>query len=1091
MKLANIQPEQLNSSFISFVSQLFGKKAKDFLRMENNNAAIKEIGHKQGSFLNWALQNQSNIESSLLNTGLDFINEQGEDLKASVTSLILDNRWHYIDKPTRKQSYRGILQRNAHGVPYLKLTYHSFRHGGYSEHFNSKEVLKELWKQGRDSAYKPMVSPKKPTPTPIETKPASIDWLARDYTRWESLAPIGVSHYLNRKGLKDNFIPGIRFGKDFIAVELIDFDGNYCGLQTINNDGRKLFTKGLTKKGRFVLIGEEKLPSRLTTIHIAEGVATAASIHLAIGEPVFSALDAFNLLPAARNLKTKYPKTQIIFWADNDWQKADKKNPRGKVIGNTGLIQANSAAFKLRGALVCTPDFSQLFDDKAKDATDFNDLHNIVGLEAIAHVVPRKPDIKLALTNELLKYHNHTHGVVSPQNFESGKKINYHARFIKDVDFTQGVHLVRSAIGTGKTAIVEAFVKKSSEKSVLFTTHLISLVESAANRLGLCSYNDCDEYDLQMENRLSICLNSLGKLTSICSIPNYDIVIIDEIEQVLSRLTSHIEQKPLIFSVLQYLIQNAKTVICLDAHLSKITVEFIRHTVPLMPVTVHFNEHTHDDEKTILFHDSGENVLMSAMQALESNQAVYLAFNSKKNAYKSFSTLEVAFPLKKGLYISGDNTGDNANKAFFSDVNKESQKYDYIVCTPSVSTGVSIDNNHFGFVGGVFCANVNAANDCMQALGRVRNIDLLHVFCEKRFADKPTNSDVIASKWSTTHMHDLSLMNINENGERIIMNTDYERLCLSVTIAKNRSFNDFYQSFALLALHDGIKLEHADELLDLSAKRELRTLKNAVVNQEAGLISRAALSMTASELKALANKPRKTMNETRGFKKQQIIEFYNLDIKNAESIEALATVDEEGRFKKQILNLELALSNTQDAKNRFLKQIESHEMFAPDLTHFATLQLLYQRLLKTFNLFSSSNNLSLQEYRYTRESIIESGFLTWIEEQRAVLQGVIAIPSARRLNLDPVRFVGTLFARLGLKQKRVGRAEDGVYHLDLERIQLLNNIIYRRKIGTMGANIPIDTSKLPEKRVIKPELISKCLQKIKTFFILEPDLAYT
>ena len=202
-------------------------------------------------------------------------------------------------------------------------------------------------------------------------------------------------------------------------------------------------------------------------------------------------------------------------------------------------------------------------------------------------------------------------------------------------------------------------------------------------------------------------------------------------------------------------------------------------------------------------------------------------------------------------------------------------------------------------------------------------------------------------------------------------------------------------------------------------------------------------------------------------------------------------MDEEGRFKKQVLNLELALSNTEAAKKRFLEQLESHEMFAADLTHFATLQLLYKQLLKTFNLISSSNNLSLQEYRYTRESIIESGFLTWIEENRSVLQGVIAIPSARRLNLDPIRFIGTLFSRLGLKQKRVGRAEEGVYHLDIERIQLLNNILYRRKVGLMGSHIPIDTSKLPEKRVVKPELISKCLQKIKEFFILEPDLAYT
>ena len=53
---------------------------------------------------------------------------------------------------------------------------------------------------------------------------------------------------------------------------------------------------------------------------------------------------------------------------------------------------------------------------------------------------------------------------------------------------------------------------------------------------------------------------------------------------------------------------------------------------------------------------------------------------------------------KKGLYISGDNTGDKANLDFFSDVNKFSKLYDYIICTPSVSTGVSISNNHFDFI---------------------------------------------------------------------------------------------------------------------------------------------------------------------------------------------------------------------------------------------------------------------------------------------------------------------------------------------------------------------------------------------------------
>src|SRR3546814_17434316 len=47
---------------------------------------------------------------------------------------------------------------------------------------------------------------------------------------------------------------------------------------------------------------------------------------------------------------------------------------------------------------------------------------------------------------------------------------------------SEGVHLVRSAIGTGKTAIVEHLVKQNPKQSILFTTHLISLVESAADR---------------------------------------------------------------------------------------------------------------------------------------------------------------------------------------------------------------------------------------------------------------------------------------------------------------------------------------------------------------------------------------------------------------------------------------------------------------------------------------------------------------------------------------------------------------------------------------------------------------------------------
>lgn len=1056
-----------------------------YLMKLNNKNPSERV--KMLSFAEWATENNELIASHLTDSGIAFINEHAENLKQPIFNLLLDDRWHYLDK-AKKQSYRGKLETNAQGMPFLALTYFTFRHGQVSVKFDSKQAIKELWQQARSG------QPAKPVTIKPVSKPAikvsepaitPIDYVARDSEQWQLMSPRGISHYLKRKGLDSLIIPGIRHAENQIAVSIINTSNAFQGLQRIFNDGRKFFTKGLAKKGHFAVIGEHTLPEKPQTVHVCEGVATAVSIHLATGEPVFSALDAFNLLPVCKSLKRHYPKTPIIIWADNDWQKAEKKTKFGALIGNTGLIQANRTAFKLRNALVCTPDFSAFPKEEAKDATDFNDLYQIGGLDSLNQAAPKKPDIHLALWHELHRYTKHAHGAISPAQFTDGVKQTYKNRYLpKDVFKREGIHLVRSAIGTGKTAIVEHLVKQNPGQSVLFTTHLISLVESAAQRLGLVSYNECDNFDLQMEHRLAICLNSLGKLTAEGALRNYDIVIIDEIEQVLARLTTHIEQKPLVFSVLQHIMSNARSLICLDAHLSTTTVQLIQRFCPDKPVTVHFNDYEPGHGREIAFHEHPESLQMTALQALEQNQKVYLAFNSKREAYKTFSAFSTAFPEKRGLYISSDNAGDAENQAFFNNVNEVSKLYDYLVCTPSVSTGVSIDNGHFDFVGGIFNAQVNTANDCMQALGRIRNHKTLHVFCDKRQGSKPLNPDVIAAKWSVTHYHDLNLMNLDANGSRIVLNPDYERLALTVTQARNASYNDFYQQFALLALHDGMSLNYYENTLDLGTKQQLRLFKNACVEQDASLISAEQLPLTAAQLVALAKKPRKTMVDTRQFKKHQIIDFYNLLEKDNESIEALSTLDNDGRFKKQILTLELALGDTELAKKRFMTQLEDSPQFAADLTHFATQQQLYQKLLKTLHLTTNHQALSNEDYHYSKDDILASGFIAWVDEHRATLQGIITVPLLQQLKRDPLRFISKLLQRLGLKQKRVGRAEDGIYHLDGNRTQLLNALLARRQSGMAGISTPLDTSSVNPKKETSVDFFVDCFRKVKNFFTL-------
>ena len=79
-----------------------------------------------------------------------------------------------------------------------------------------------------------------------------------------------------------------------------------------------------------------------------------------------------------------------------------------------------------------------------------------------------------------------------------------------------------------------------------------------------------------------------------------------------------------------------------------------------------------------------------------------------------------------------------------------------------------------------------------------------------------------------------------------------------------------------------------------------------------------------------------------------------------------------------------------------------------------------------------------------------------------------------------------LLGKLGLKQKRVGRSERGLYHLDVERIHLLNALILRRDKGIAGVSTPLDTSSCALKEPSTTEFFIETFRNIKEFFSLKP-----
>ena len=180
--------------------------------------------------------------------------------------------------------------------------------------------------------------------------------------RWEAAQPAPADHpYLMRKGIQPH---GTKAEGAALLIPLRDAATNLHSLQAIGPEGDKRFQPGGRIKGCYFGIGKPK-----GVLIVCEGFATGASIHEATGHAVACAMNAGNLLEVAQALHIKYPKLRLILAADDD----------AFTDGNPGLTKANEAALAVGGDLT-KPNFGDARPDKA---TDFNDLHQLLGLDAV------------------------------------------------------------------------------------------------------------------------------------------------------------------------------------------------------------------------------------------------------------------------------------------------------------------------------------------------------------------------------------------------------------------------------------------------------------------------------------------------------------------------------------------------------------------------------------------------------------------------------------------------------------------------------------------------------------------------------------
>ena len=157
---------------------------------------------------------------------------------------------------------------------------------------------------------------------------------------WGSASEAGSSAYLERKGVQGF---GVRYGADgWLLVPLRDADGRLWNVQRIApvkpaKGTDKYLGKGGRKSGLRHVLGEL---AGAAVVLVAEGYATAASLHMATSWPVVVAFDAGNLMHAARTLQAQHAGALLVVCGDDDTatQARTGRNPGREKCGQFATV---------------------------------------------------------------------------------------------------------------------------------------------------------------------------------------------------------------------------------------------------------------------------------------------------------------------------------------------------------------------------------------------------------------------------------------------------------------------------------------------------------------------------------------------------------------------------------------------------------------------------------------------------------------------------------------------------------------------------------------------------------------------------------
>jgi phage/plasmid primase-like uncharacterized protein len=580
----------------------------------------------------------------------------------------------------------------------------------------------------------------------------------------------------------------------------------------------------------------------------------------------------------------------------------------------------------------------------------------------------------------------------------------------ENIEIKEGITHIKSPMGSGKTYLLRNLIESQAGCRVAYILPLITLADATARKLNAVNYQHVSASELTKAERAVCVINSIDKFKGATA---YDFLIFDEIEGISNLITSSlIKDKIALIEAFDNLVRKAKKIICMDANLSPAAVNFVRDALKRVGKsganeTLILNEYKRFDGGIVHKYPTQESIFLAITQAVREGKKLFIPTNSMQLAQKIEEIVLRENPALKVKVVHSET--DKEETAFFlNHIEEEHVKYDIVIASPSLTSGVSIEltekgYKHFDAVYGLFLTDGNNGHlpdvfNSVQQLGRVRYATELHVWTENK-----VYRDLIVDKQQLLANKKKELSAYYEPNEACnLEKTPYVDLYLDMLSRSNFLQKNAALSLDMLLEQDGwqiapVSTENDNKEETESGKTLVKWANETVQIKNATAIS-SALPVEKEVYEEWKNKPAKhTTAQIKQIKRHELEDFFC--VQENDDVFNVALEDKNGRLRERIVINEIV-----NAPINSLKKLDRYH-FNEAVTHGSEIEL------SSFARRADIGKISLSAY--------VGGA---VNKDSATVKAATAQLLAMRCPIDPknpMKFLGETVKKAGYEVKGV------------------------------------------------------------------------